>query len=353
VPRGQGAKPDHLFRNDDGRFVDVSASAGITAGDRDGRGLGVVIADLDDDGRLDIYVANDMTANLLFHNLGGLRFEEVGVASGAGSSAEGGYQAGMGVACGDLDGDGRLDLAVTNFYGESTSLFHNFGGLQFVDHSASVGLLARTRFMLGFGISFLDADNDGWLDLAQANGHVVDYRPTMPFEMPAQLFLGVGGGRLAEVSARAGACWQVPRLGRGLAVGDLDNDGRLDLVLVDEGKSLAYFHHEGPAGHFVTIQLEGLPPGSNRDAVGARVSVTSAGRTQVAQRTGGGSFLSASSGLLHFGLKESSLVEKIEVSWPSGRVDRYVHLAADTGYHLREGQSDAAVLRGWGRGAVP
>ena len=308
-----------------------------------------MIADLDDDGRADIYVANDMTANLLFHNIGKMRFEEVGISSGAGSSAAGGYQAGMGVACGDLDGDGRADVAVSNFYGESTSLFHNFGGLQFADQAVAVGLATRTRFVLGFGIDFLDADNDGRLDLAQANGHVVDYRPTMPFKMPAQLFLGAVDGRLAEVSATAGACWQVPRLGRGLAVGDLDNDGRLDLVIVDEDGPLGYFHNDGPAGHFVTIKLDGMPPGSNRDGVGARVSVTSGGRTQVRQRTGGGSFLSASEGFLHFGIAGATEVERIEVRWPSGRVDRYDHLAADLGYRLREGSGDAVTLSGWKR----
>ena len=127
--------PDHVFRNDNGRFVDVTDEAGIV--DRDGRGLGVVAADLDDDGRVDLFVANDTTANYLFRNLGGFRFEEVGPASGVAANADGGYQAGMGVACGDLDGDGRLDLVVTNFYGESTTFFRNLGGGIFADHSAA------------------------------------------------------------------------------------------------------------------------------------------------------------------------------------------------------------------------
>ena len=255
VPRSLEAMPDHVFRNDGGRFVDVTASAGIV--DRDGRGLGVVIADLDDDGRPDIYVANDMTANLLFRNLGGFRFEEVAETSGVGSNGDGGYQAGMGVACGDLDGDGRPELAVTNFYGESTSLFYNLGAVLFADRTAAFGLAAPSRYVLGFGAAFLDANNDGRLDLVQANGHVNDYRPGIPYAMPAQLFLGIGGGRLAEVSDSAGACWRAPRLGRGLAVGDLDNDGRPDLLIVAEGEPLAYFHNRGPVGHFLTLGLEG------------------------------------------------------------------------------------------------
>src|SRR5262249_13565505 len=155
--------PDHLFRNDSGRFVDVTQQAGIV--DRDGRGLGVVAADLDGDGLVDLFVANDSTANFLFHNLGGFRFEEEGHTAEVAANAQRGYEAGMGVACGALDGDGLPDLAVTNFYGESTSFFNNRGHGLFVDHTAAIGLLAPSRFFLGFGATFLDANNDGQLDL--------------------------------------------------------------------------------------------------------------------------------------------------------------------------------------------
>ena len=150
------------------------------AADRDGRGLGVVAADLDDDGRIDLFVANDMSANFLFRNLGGFRFEETAAESGVATNAAGGYQAGMGVACGDLDGDGRPDLAVTNFYGESTTFYRNLGGGLFADQTAAIGLAAPSRYLLGFGVAFLDANNDGRLDLATANGHVNDLRPNVP-----------------------------------------------------------------------------------------------------------------------------------------------------------------------------
>ncbi len=193
LPLDFEALPDHLFRNDGGRFVDVTREAGIV--DINGRGLGVLAADLDDDGRIDLFVANDMTANYLFRNLGGFRFEEIAQTAGVAASASGSYQAGMGVACGDLDGDGRLDLAVTNFYNESTTFFQNLGAGFFTDQTAAIGLAAPSRYVLGFGISFVDANNDGSLDLITANGHVHDGRPQYPWKMPVQLYLGDGRGK--------------------------------------------------------------------------------------------------------------------------------------------------------------
>ncbi len=200
-PRSIAAMPDHVFRNDGGRFVDVTAEAGIV--DRDGRGLGVVAADLDGDNLTDLFVANDSTANFLFHNRGNFRFEEVGHEAGVAANSSGGYQAGMGVACGDWNGDGLVDLAVTNFYGESTSLFQNLGHGLFVDRTAAAGLAASSRYFLGFGTAFLDSDNDGHLDLMTANGHVNDMRPQFPFQMTAQLYHGSSDGRLTDVSSRA------------------------------------------------------------------------------------------------------------------------------------------------------
>jgi tetratricopeptide (TPR) repeat protein len=348
-PRVFDAMPDHVFRNDGGFFVDVSDQSGVRSGDRDGRGLGVVAAHLDDDRRIDLFVANDLTANYLFRNRGDFRFDELGAESGLAGNAEGGYLAGMGIASGDLDGDGRIDLAVTNFYGESTTFYRNLGAGQFADHTAAIGLTAPSRYLLGFGAAFFDANNDGLLDLVTANGHVNDLSPNVPYAMPAQLLLGQASARLIDVSHRAGDCWQVRRLGRGLAVGDLDNDGRLDLLIVSEGEPLAYFHNRGPAGHFITLQLEGSPPRSNRDAIGAQVTISAAGRRQVAQRVGGGSFLSASDARLHFGLGEAAAVDSVEVLWPSGQVDHYGRLASDTGYLLREGRSEPSPMRGWRR----
>jgi tetratricopeptide (TPR) repeat protein len=344
-PRGSPALPDHVFRNDGGKFVDVTEEAGIV--DREGRGLGVVAADLDGDGRCDLFVANDTTANDFFHNLGGFRFTEKGMEAGLTASAEGGYLAGMGVACGDLDADGRLDLAVTNFFNQATTLYHNHGGGIFSDRSAATGLAAATRQVLGFGIAALDANNDGWLDLVQANGHVSDFRPTVPREMKAQLLLGDGAGRFVDVSDRAGPPWQIPRLARGLAVGDLDNDGRTDVVLVSQNALLALLQNRSQSPtHFLTLALEGTV--SNRDAVAARVAVTASGRTQVAVRFGGGSYLSSGDPRLHFGLGPARIVDRVDVTWPSGRRDSFQSLAADTGYRLREGNTTPARLPGFG-----
>ncbi len=332
-PLESEALADHVFRNDAGRFTDVTVQASIV--DRDGRGFGVVAVDVDDDNRVDLFVANDRSPNYLFHNLGGFRFEELGLTAGVACNAQGSNQAGMGVAAGDLDGDGRLDLSVTNFYEESTTLFHNLGGGQFADHSTAVGLAAPSRDRLGFGITFLDVNNDGRLDLLTANGHVNDNRPEVPYTMPPQLLLGGPGGWLTDVTTHAGAPFRVPHLGRGLAVGDIDNDGRVDALMVAVNEPMVYLHNRTTGGHFLTITLEGTK--SNRDGVGARVIVEAGGSRRVTQRLGGGSFQSAADPRLHFGLGSATRIDRLEVRWPSGRVDAFQNLDADKRYRVREG----------------
>ena len=339
-PRQFRSRADHLFRNDAGHFVDVTAEAGIV--EKRGPGLGVVACDFDRDGLVDLFVANDQSANFLYHNRGALKFEEVGEISGVGASAEGEFKANMGIALGDLDGDGRPDLAVTEFYGEGTTLYHNLGSLAFVDHSGAVGLPSASRYLLGFGASFLDFDADGRLDLATTNGHVDDLRPSEPYRMPCQLLAGTAKGRLLDVTARAGAAWQVPRLGRGLASGDLDNDGRVDLVVLAQNQPLAYFHNATRGGHRLTLRLEGTA--SNRDAVGARVVLSAGGRTQTSWRSGGGSYQSASDPRLHLGLGPAERIDKVEVAWPSGKVEAFEGVAADGAFLLREGEGHAKTL---------
>ena len=347
-PRAFEAEPDRLFRNDGGRFVDVSAEAGIV--DSDGRGLGVVIVDLDGDARADVFVANDTTANFAFFNQGNLKFREAGLVSGLAANASSGFLAGMGVACGDPDGDGRPDLAVTNFYDESTTLYHNLGHGYFADTSSASGTTLPSRYLLGFGISFLDYDNDGHLDIAIANGHVNDSRPLYPYAMPALLLAGTESGRFLDVSAAAGQPWTTPRIGRGLAAGDLDNDGKLDILIASQGEPIAYFHNRTKGGHFLVLRLEGTR--SPRDGAGARVVVTSAGRHQSAWRFGGGSYLSASDSRLHFGLGSHDHADFVDVFWPSGHTDHFKNLKADGGYLLREGQSVPEALFGTGQAVL-
>ena len=346
-PKTCPSRPDHLFRNDGGRFTDVSSEAGITSADKDGRGLGVVAADLDEDGKVDLFVANDKSANFLFRNLGGMRFEEVAHAAGVAGSAEGGYQAGMGVDCGDLDGDGRPDVVVTNYYGESTSYFHNEGGGSFSDHTGPSGLGGASRLRLGFGVALFDANNDGRLDVFTANGHTDDLGD-VPYRMPVQLLLGAGGGRLRDVTASAGPALGVARLGRGLAAGDLDNDGKTDVLVVGQNEPLALLRNVSDnAGHWLTFRLEGGP--SNRDGVGAVVTVKAGGRTTVVRRTGGGGYQSAGDPRSHVGLGAATRADDVEVRWPSGRVDRFRDLPADEIYVLTEG---AAPRREGGTGDV-
>jgi enediyne biosynthesis protein E4 len=341
-PRPFPSRPDHLFRNDGGRFSDVTAEAGIV--DSQGRGLGVVAADVDDDGRVDLFVANDTTANYLWHNLGGMKFEEAGVSSGVACNAMGLFQGGMGTAVGDLDRDGLPDLIVTNFYAESTSFFRNMGNMIFADRTSAIGLAAPSRYLLGFGAVLFDANNDGRLDFAQTNGHVLDNRPDAPFDMPGMLVIGGDDGRLVDVTAKAGSLWTVPRIGRALAAGDLDNDGWIDLVWVPQNTPLVYSHNQtkATAGHAVSFLLEGTR--SNRDGIGAVVTVIAGGQRRRAWRSGGGSYESASDPRIHFGLGQHSTIE-VEVRWPSGQVDRFHHLATDRCYRLREGNATPNYTR--------
>jgi tetratricopeptide (TPR) repeat protein len=328
------ACPDRLFRNDGGkRFVDVTEKAGIV--DTNGRGLGVVVCDLDDDGLDDIFVANDLSANYLFHNRGGLNFDEIAHLAGVAANGSGSYQAGMGVACGDIDGDGRPELAVSNYYGEGTSLFNNLGGLLFVDHSAPSELMRFSRYLLGFGLALFDANNDGLLDIASANGHVLDFRPSAPLEMRTQLLLGVGRGKLVEPTDSENSPWRVSRIARGLAVCDLDNDGSLDLLIGSEDCPLAYFHNTSRPGHWFTLILEGVA--SNRDAVGARIKLRAGGIEQTHWRLGGGSYIAAADPRIHVGLGAADSIERLEVKWPSGRIDHFDSLRTDIIYKLREG----------------
>ena len=265
------------------------------------------------------------------------------------TSGSGGNLAGMGIACGDLDRDGRIDLVVTNFFGESSTFHKNLGAGQFADHSAPIGLTAPTRNLLGFGVAMFDADNDGRLDILSANGHVNDGRPQFPWKMPAQILQALSSGKLADAGSNAGPALSALHLGRGLAQGDLDNDGRLDVLVVAQDEPLVYLHNktDTKGQHFITIALEGGR--SNRDAIGASVTLIAEGLRRTAQRTGGGSYQSAGDPRLHIGLGRAKTIEAIEVKWPSGQVDRFKVSVIDTGILLKEGTKTPLPLAGWER----
>jgi tetratricopeptide (TPR) repeat protein len=330
------AQLDQLFRNNgDGTFTEVSRQAGIEA--PEGRGLGLAIADLDGDGRLDLFVANDETANFLFLNRGGMKFEEVGLNAGVAYNGAGEPTGSMGVVAEDLNGDGRIDLFHTNFINQSSTLRWNLGGGVFTDGTLAANLAAPTRAMTGFGTVALDVDNDGALDLFVANGHTDD-QPwySTPMAESPQLFLGREQGRFELAGPEVSPYFAHPVVGRGVAAGDLDNDGRVDLVVVHRDAPAAVLRNTTPGGHWLGLRLRGTRSG--RTPVGARVTCRAGGRSRVRWLTSGTSYLASSDPRLWFGLGLAPKVEQLEVRWPSGTIQTWTDLAADRVLELREGE---------------
>ncbi len=330
------AQPDLLYRNNgDGTFTEVSQSSGFVG--RDGRGLGLAIADLDEDGKLDIFVANDASPDFLFRNRGGLRFEEIGAEAGVATNGSGLATASMGVVADDLDGDGRLDLFITNLVNESNTFFRNLGGGMWVDATLSAGLDAPSRPKTGFGDAAIDADNDGRLDLFVANGHVDD-RPwaNSSMALTSLFFWGRDRGRFEVAAPADSSSYFVRRVvGRGVAAGDLDNDGRVDLVVIHRDGPAALLWNRAQAGHWLGIQLKGTRSG--RTPVGAQVTCRVHGRSLVRRLISGTGYLSAHDPRLWFGLGDAGKVDRLEVKWPSGRVQSWTDLATDRIRVIEEG----------------
>jgi hypothetical protein len=344
-PHGLPLASNVLYHNNkDGTFTDVSAPAGILK--PGGRyALGVVAADFDNDGWPDFYVACDQTPSLLYHNRHDGTFEERGAASGVAYNFDGQLQSGMGVAVADYDGDGFLDIAKTNFSGDIPSLFKNEDGKFFEDVSQRAGLGAN--HLLGWGIAFIDLDDDGWKDLVIANGHVypeVDRSPVGDRYLQKTLvYRNLGNGRFEDVTRTAGPGLEIARPARGLAVGDVDGDGRPEIVIVNMNSTPSLLKNFGPRQNFLSISLTGTK--SNRSAIGARVTIQASGHRQIDEVMSGGSYYSQNDMALYFGLGNAATINRIEVRWPSGEVQEWKDVPANQSLLITEGSSNLRTRR--------
>ena len=336
-PRPLPGEPDRLYRNTGmGTFVDVTKAAGVA--EPGYYGFGVLFTDLDDDGWIDIYVANDSTPNLFFRNQRDGRFTEEALPAGLAVTADGREQAGMGVDAGDYDGDGLLDIVKTNFSQDYTSLYRNEGGGLFVDVSFRSGLASTLGPYLGWGVGFVDLDNDSLVDLFIANGHVypdVARTETSSYLQRNQLFRNIGRGRLRHITEEVGGALLVEKSSRGAAFGDYDNDGDIDALISELDDVPTLLRNETKGNHWITISVKGTT--SNRSAIGAKVTIEAGGRRQVAEVRSGGSYLSHNDVRVHFGLGDERTVDRVTIRWPLGLVESAKGLAADRFYTAREG----------------
>ena len=338
-PLGLPGQPDALFRNNGGgTFKDVTTEAGIR--DPGLYGFAVIFSDLDNDGWPDIYVANDSVPNLMFHNNRNGAFSEIGLQSGTSLGASGRAQAGMGVAVGDYDGNGYQDLFVTNFSQDSNTLYQNMGNMIFNDVSSPSGIAAPSIPYLGWGATFADLENDGLEDLFVAYGHIYPNIDTLKagqrYRQPKQVFRNMGGGRFLGIASVLKGDLTRLKSARGTAFGDYDNDGDIDVVAVNlNDRPSLYRNVGGNKNHWISLRLQGTK--SNRDAIGARVQLRAGGKTQLREIASGGSYLSSNDVRAHFGLGNETLVESIQVRWPSGETDELTAVEADRFVHVREG----------------
>jgi enediyne biosynthesis protein E4 len=335
-PRGLPGLPDLIYHNEgNGKFREVSQEIGI----RDsisGYGLGVVWLDFDNDGWPDIFVANDSMPNYLWHNKGNGTFEEVAFEAGCALSGDGRAQSNMGIAVGDYDNDGWLDLYVTHFSEDYNTLYHNNRG-RFEDVTYQAGLGTAGYKNLAWGACFADFDDDGWKELFVANGHIYPQATQAgnSYFQQNQLFSNLRNGRFSFVPAQESGFTEA-RSSRGAAFADLNGNGRLSIVVnnIDQQPFL-YESARSPTKHWVRLKLVGVK--CNRDAIGARVTVTAAGLTQIDEVRSAESFVSASDVHLHFGLAEATVVDKIQIRWPDGTVEQHSGLAIDREYVIRQG----------------
>jgi hypothetical protein len=349
-PRGLRGAGDSLYHNNgDGTFTELSKAAGVD--DPNGYyGLGVVWADFNNTGRPDIYITNDSTPKYLYKNLGNGKFDEIGLLSGTAVSEDGSEQASMGIALGDYNHTGRPSIYVTNFTDENSLLYKNEGNWSFDEVSWPAGVAIPSLPWVKWGTALVDLDNDGWLDLIAATGHVYPQVDQLPsgggYRQPKILEMNQKDGTFCDASDQAGPAIMERRVSRGLAVGDLFNDGNMDIVVEDlDGKPMILRNHGIPGRHWVSFELTGTK--SNRLALNARVKIVAGGVTQTSEIHSGGSYLSQNDLRVHFGLGTAAKIDKVEIRWPSGLVEDLANVAVDHHYAVLEGKGivDPALVR--------
>ena len=334
----QGVTDDYYHNNGDGSFTNWSELSGI--GNDSGKGLGAVAGDVDNDGDMDIYVANDKVMNLLYINNGSAGFEESALFNGVGFNENGKAEAGMGVDFGDVDHNGSLDLFVTNFSGESNTLYKNDGGGVFTDKTFSAGLGQPSLDVLGFGTKFLDVDLDGWLDLFVVNGHVIDnidhFNSAYTHAQRKQIFINNHYGTFAEIRASETVDLSVPTVGRGAAFGDIDNDGDVDCVISNNnGPANLLIKGGRPINNWIGFELMGTAV--NKDAIGSKVSIISNLGTQIAFVNTGGSYLSSNDKRIIFGLGKDEQVDSIVIEWSDGQLQTLTPLDINQYHRIVQG----------------
>jgi hypothetical protein len=339
----KGASVRVWHNRGDGTFEDATERAGLY--DPTSKSLGIAILDANQDGWPDLIISNDTQPNKLYINNGNGTFTEKGVTAGIGYSEDGIARAGMGVDAADYDHSGYSSVLITNFSNQMVSLYHNERNGLFVDEAPQSEIGRATLLTLGFGCFFFDYDLDGWPDIYVADGHIEDaierVQPRVRYAEAPHLFHNLGNGRFDEVTSSAGAVFAAPRVARGAAYGDINNDGALDLIVATNGGPVALFRSAGATNHSLRMKLTGIK--SNRDGIGAVVRVTSGNETQTKMLCSGSSYLSSHELILTFGLGAHTKADTIEIHWPSGQVDRLANVSADQIIFVKEAQGLAGA----------
>jgi hypothetical protein len=346
--KGTSARLWHNLGN--GKFEDATQKAHFF--DNTSKSLGVAVLDYDNDGWPDIVLANDTQPNKLYLNKHDGTFEEKAVSAGVAFSEDGVARAGMGVDAADYDRSGRVSLIITNFANQMLSLYHNEGNGLFVDEAPSSEVGRATLVTLGFGCFFFDYDNDGWPDILVADGHIEDQiekvQKRVSYAEPPHVFRNLGGGKFVEVTQSLGSGFASPRVGRGAAYADIDNDGALDVLTTTNGGRAYLFRNEGGNNHSLRIKLVGTK--SNRDGIGAVITVVSGGDKQSKMLRSGSSYLSQSELVATFGLGQKTKADSVQIQWPSGQTDKLSNVNAGQTVTVQEGKG---VVSSRAYGAAP